>query len=114
LKAFFSPGEVEQLHTLARVGAYITSRPSEAPVLGNPNMAWAGSMLTKLPGMPMAGSLLAALGRTAKQSSDVSRSLSDKVPMKAAELPPEVSGRLAQLLSASGLGSGALAAESIR
>lgn len=110
LKIFFSPQEVEQLQRFSRVGAYINQAPAAAPVLGNPNMAWAGTLLSRIPGAPTAVQLAAALKRTAGQASDVNAALAAKIPEAAADLPPEVARRLALTRGLVGYGAGALAA----
>lgn len=110
LKVFYSPQEVEQLHRISRVGAYIDQIPAASPVMGNPNMTWAGPMLGRIPGAPAALQMAAALGRTAKSGADVSASLSAKVPTKAAPMNPETVRQLSKALALGGAVSGGAAA----
>jgi hypothetical protein len=101
LKAFFSPEEIAQMQTLSRVGAYINATPQAAPVLGNPNMVWAGPLLSKVAPLNALTSVLAAAGRAAAQGGQVTNALAAQVPSKAAALTPE---QIRQALMARSLG----------
>lgn len=110
LSAFFNPQEIEQLQRVSRVGAYINQSPTAAPVLGNPNMAWAGQLLNAIPGVPTAARLGAALKTSVTNASDVNAALAAKVPQQAAEMSPEAARRLRQSLTLGAVGAGSAVA----
>lgn len=99
LKIFFSPQEVSQMQAVSRVGAYINQAPAAAPVLGNPNMAWAGQLLQRIPGVGQGAQLALALGRMARQGADVNASMAAKIPVQPAKPDPDTVRRLAQALA---------------
>lgn len=106
LSAFYSPQEIEQLQRVARVGAYINQTPNAAPVLGNPNFAWASNLINHIPGVPTAVRLAGALKTAANNASDVNAALAAKVPEQATQLSPEAARRLRQALMIGTVGAG--------
>lgn len=95
LKLFYSPEELQQLQTTARVGAYINQAPSAAPVMGNPNMTWAGRVMRSLPGVPSSVRLAGALANYVKRGSEVEQSLNAQVPAPLVNPSPDMARRLA-------------------
>lgn len=114
LSAFYTPQEIEQLQRISRVGAYINQHPTAAPVMGNPNMAWAGTLLNMIPGASTTLRLLAAGRNAVRNASDVEAAMAAKVPQGAAELPPEVARRLNQALLLGATGAGQAGGAALR
>jgi hypothetical protein len=116
LSAFFSKQEIDQIKTLGRVMAYVHSKPSAAPVMGNPNMAWAGNMLaSQVGGKPL--SLVGnALGRVVSGGMDarnVNNALSAKVPEAMPSMTPEQLRTLVNVRRLAPLLAGGAAASSL-
>lgn len=114
LAAFYSPEEIAQLKTVSRVGSYINTTPTAAPV-NNSNTAGAlMNLLTKVPGAPAAASLVNAMRNTVDNSRVVDRALAAKVPKSPADLTPEQIAAMAKLLAIGGAGAGQSAATPLR
>lgn len=118
LKAFFSPGEIEQFHTISRVGAYINSTPSAAPV----NTSNTGAMVTNamakmLPhtsSMGLASAVLAPVLNSVKNARAVDDALSNVGPVSSRNITPEQARRLAQFLTGSAVAGGFLGSSGIK
>ena len=114
LNIFYTPAEVTQLKTLSRVGSYINSTPSSAPV----NSSNTGGMLANiLMGgaklIPGAKSVigLAQAGKAAfDNKAAVAASVGATVPTITPAASEETKRLLAQLLASGAFGGGALAA----
>lgn len=92
LSAFYTKEEIDKLQALSRVLAYVHSKPSGAPVMGNPNMAWAGNMLANQVGGKPLSMVANALGRLSggmTQARDVNNALAAKLPNAAPDMTPE-------------------------
>lgn len=103
LLAFYTPQEVQQLQTIARVGASIYSHPERAAVNTSNNSAWALNMLQK---MPMGGatlSLAKAGANVVGRDRAVKSALAAEVP---AQLAPEIEAEVARLLRPTSVGLG--------
>jgi hypothetical protein len=118
LAVFFSPREIEQFHRLARVGAYINATPSAAPVLGNPNMAWAADMIGRIPGLSSTANFAIGAGKAAAREAtrqrQIQEALAAKVPAKPLEPTAEQKAEIARLLAAGTSGLGLLGGASLR
>ncbi len=115
LKAFYSDAEIAELKKISRVSAYINSTPSAAPVMGNPNGAWAYNLLGKAAGMVPGGgvvnagaALVKALRNAGSQQSTVNAAMAAEIPETAAKLNPAQAQALARALAggAAGIGTG--------
>jgi hypothetical protein len=99
LKAFFSADEIERIHRLGRIGAYMNSFPNAAPVNTSGNWGAITELAGKIPGMSQAAN--AALGvyksvvGGAKNQIDMNRALTAKLPPK---LDPETVKRVSKYL----------------
>lgn len=118
LSAFFSPQEIEQMKVMSRVAAYINSKPSAAPVMGNPNMFWAADLISRVPGAPKLGQVLMGAGKAAATAVNRQKMIADalkaEVPKEAADLTPQQQAALAKLLTGSSTAAGILGASPIR
>lgn len=114
LQALFSQQEVEQLKAIGRVGAYINSIPTSAPVNSSNNIGAILGISTKIPGLgPLlsyGGGLAQALHKTATRNMDANAALAAKIPAAAPDLSAQQIKRLTQALSAGAVASGTLAA----
>lgn len=118
LKAFFSPEQISQLRSLARVGAYISSEPAAAAV-NRSNTASAGAnvlakVLGSAPGFGAARSVATAVGQPVINNRRVVEALAGQVPQTAAELTPEQARLLARIAGPLIVGSGVAGAASIQ
>lgn len=91
LKAFFSQAEIDQLKTIGRVGSYINSTPTSAPVNFS-NTAGAAANLAQQ-ALPGKASILAGLLRSVKNVQDVNSAVSPKIPMRPAPLSLDETSR---------------------
>lgn len=118
LSVFFKPDEVEQLHRMARVGAYINSTPSAAPVMGNPNMAWAADLIGKIPGVSSTANVVIGAGKAALREGSrqraIGQALAPKVPSRPLEMTAEQKAKLAQLLASGTAGLGLVSSTPLR
>jgi len=110
LSAFFSPQEIDQMKRLSRVGAYINSVPSAAPVSSsNSNIA---SMLanygSKLPVVGPAVTLAKAAAGPILNQRTVNTAVASKIPVENAPISPEMRAKLIRALGvgAAGIGVG--------
>ena len=115
LAAFFSPQEVETMITMGRVGAYIGSTPSTAPVnYSNPAGAVA-NLLKHIPGVPAVVSMAGAAKNTINNSRNVNSSLAAKIPSTTVDnVSPEAKNMLARLLSGGAFVGGGMSAGAVR
>lgn len=97
LKAFFSPEEIEQLKTIGRVGAYVNSTPTSAPVNFSNTAGTAANLAQQA--LPGKASILASVLRSAKNVKDVNAAINPKIPSTAA--PLSLSNAQRELLSRS-------------
>lgn len=107
LAAFFSPQQIEQLHRLARVGAYINQPPNKAPVNTSGNWGAITSIVAKIPGMPAAMGLLSSAKTAVQTQTGVQRALAAQAPIQPAQLDANTVRRLSDFVSAGGVGAGA-------
>jgi hypothetical protein len=110
MSAFFSEGEIETLRRMGRVGAYMNSAPAQSPVLGNPNMFWAGPMMGALDRIPMLGTaarMASGAAAGGRQAMDVNAALAGRV-QPTPYVPPNLEPLLPYLGTAGGLGGGLL------
>jgi hypothetical protein len=102
----------------ARVGAYINSTPSAAPVMGNPNMAWAGELISRIPGIGEAGRLavgaVKAGGAAMGRERAIRDALAAELPKSAAELSPQARKLLVRLLTVGTVAGGVAGAGQIK
>lgn len=114
LRTLFSQQEVDQLKTIGRVGAYINSIPTSAPVNSSNNIGAILGISTKIPGLgPLlsyGGGLAQALHKTATRNMDANAALAAKIPAATPDLSPEQIRRLTQALSTGAVATGALSA----
>lgn len=82
LHAFFSQEEIGELNRIARLGAYINTAPAGAPVLGNPNMVWAGPLMSILDRIKI-GDMV----RGVANSSQIKQSMNPAVPSTPLPMP---------------------------
>jgi hypothetical protein len=118
LSAFFSPGEVEKIGQIARVGAYIGSTPTAAPVLGNPNMVWAGRAVNALERLPVVGTWGVPIARSAanvvKNDAAVRSAVNASVPSKSVNsLTPKQLEFLARALGSGAAGTAGFTGTSV-
>lgn len=110
LKAFFTPDEIAQMRTMARVGAYIGSEPAGAAVNRSNTAAQAGNLvmraLRSLPGGPAALAVGESVARPVVNSSRVSRALAATVPQKPTAFSPEQLRALSRFLPPLVIGAG--------
>jgi hypothetical protein len=118
MKAFFSPKQISQLRSLARVGAYIGSEPTAAAV-NRSNTAGAGAnilakVLGSVPGFGAARSIATSIGQPVVNNRRVVEALSAQIPQAAAELTPEQARLLARIAGPLIVGSGVAGAASVQ
>lgn len=117
LKTFFSPEEIAQLKTMARVSAYINSTPSAAAVNTSNTAAAAMSLAGKLPGVGGMASLAHALKNAAKNHSTVNKAISGKVPVGAqpkSKLTPDQVRAISRILGLAGASSGSAMGQELK
>lgn len=116
LSAFYTPAEIEKLKAASRVTAYMNATPSASPVLGNPNFAWAGNLLSQAPGGKAVSTLANALAgatRGVRQAGQVNNALAANVPQSAPDMSPEMLRTLVNARRLATLGAGGAAASSL-
>ena len=109
LKAFYNQPEIDKIHAVGRVGAYINSTPAASPVMGNPNMFWAGKMADLIPGGSKVTGAVQQLSAALSRAKTVNSAVNPTVDTKP-YLTPEYRATLARLLSGSGVGGGMIVA----
>lgn len=114
LRAFFTPDEVNRIHALGRVAAYINAAPTTAPVNSSNTSAAMFNLMRAIPGMPSALAIGSNLVGPVRNARVVDAALSEQVPHVAADLPPEVLRLLGPLTTAGGVASGGFAALPLR
>ena len=113
LEAWFKPEEVAQMQRIARVGAYINSTPSAAPVNYSNTAGALASLLSRIPGVPASVSIGKAVVQPVLNQRALANAMASKVPQSAAALDPEAAKRLAYLLSMGTAGAGGMAAGAV-
>lgn len=113
LGAFFNEAEIAQLKRLGRVGAYINSVPSAAPVSSsNSNIAsMVANYGAKLPMVGPAVSVAKAAAGPILNQRTVNTAINAKVPVENAPLSPERAKALARLLGVGAVGGGLAVAQ---
>ena len=111
LSAFFNETEIQQMHRLSRIGAYINSMPNASPVQTSNNWGAIMSVASKIPGFPATAGLLGGIKNSLDNQSAVTRSLAAKPE---ATLTPEQIGLLGQYLAGVGAGGGLLAGSAVK
>jgi hypothetical protein len=118
LRLFFSAAEIDGMKRAARVGAYINSTPSAAPVMGNPNMGWAADLISRVPGIGDAGRVavgaVKAGAAAARRDRAIREALSADLPKSAAELSPQARKLLTTLLTSGAVAGGVAGASQIQ
>lgn len=116
LRIFFNEAEIEQFKVLGRVGAYINRAPAAAPVLGNPNMVWAGPMMGMIDRLPTIGTLArigSGLAKSGRQSAEVNAALAAKL-QPTPYVPPNLEPLLPYFGPAAAYGGGLLGGAGLR
>lgn len=113
LAAFFNEAEIAQLKRMGRVGAYINSVPSAAPVSSsNSNIAsMVANYGAKLPGVGPAISVAKAAAGPILNQRTVNTAINAKVPVENAPLSPERARALARMLGTAAVGGGLAVAQ---
>jgi len=115
LKAFYTPQEIEQLNKISRVGAYINSTPTAAPVsTSNSNVPVVNALMKVTPKANMASAVLAPVLNSVKNTRAVNDALSNAGPVSSANITPEQAKILARLLSSSSIAGGVLGASAVQ
>jgi hypothetical protein len=113
LKAFYTVAEVEQLKTIGRVGAYINSIPTAAPVSSSNSQVPIVNLLmqTAAPGkVGVLASALAPVFNSIKNTRAINDALLNNGPAVARNITPQQAAVLSRILSGTGLAAGAGAA----
>lgn len=112
LQAFYSPQEIEALHRIARVGAYIHSVPNAAAVNFSNNSGWALSVMQRIPGMGevanAAAAVIRGVARTVGNDRAVRQSLGAEIPKIPPKLTPQQEAQLLEFAPFVGFGGGLL------
>lgn len=114
LAAFFSPEEIFTIQRAGRVGAYMNSIPSAAPVNTSNTAGALLSLAGRIPGVPAVVSGVNAVRNAVDNTATVNRAVAAAPPVTLADLLPEQRARLAMLLTGGALGTGALVASPFR
>jgi hypothetical protein len=111
LGAFYSPAEIESLKTISRVGAYINSIPTAAPVnSSNSGAAVANLAMKAVPKASALAAVLAPVVNSVKNTRAVNSALTDIGPVVSPNLTPEQARILARLAAGGAFGVGAAGA----
>ena len=108
LKLFFSPDEVARMHRVSRVGAYINSFPTAAPVStsnSNPASIAANLVASEVPGR--AAAVANKVASALQQRAAVKAAVNPVVPSKNADINPAFAKKLAAYLASMSEGAGA-------
>lgn len=81
LEAFFTPTEIDRLHRIARVGAYMNQAPANSPVNSSNNWGAITSLGDRIPGFLRAAGVVPVVGRAA-------RALGNRMAVNRALMPP--------------------------
>lgn len=114
LSAFYSPDEISRLKTVSRVGSYINTTPTAAPVNTSNTAGAVANLLTRLPGVPAGAALVNAARNTINNHRVVNEGLAAKAPVGKADLTPEQISMMVKLLAIGGASSGGAAATPLR
>lgn len=106
LEAFFGPDEVDELERIARVGAYINSVPSGAPVNTSNTAAAAMNLVSRIPGAPAGLGLLQAAKNAASNQMAVDAALKATPSVSKEGLTPAQKALVQRLLGVTAVGSG--------
>jgi hypothetical protein len=111
LSVFFSEAEIQQMHRLSRIGAYINSMPNASPVQTSNNWGAIMSVASKIPGVPATAGLLGSIKNSVDNHGAVTRALAANPEAK---LTPEQIGLLSQYLAGMGAGAGLLSGSAVK
>lgn len=118
LSAFYSPDEITKLKALSRVGAYINSTPSAAPVNTSNTAGAAANVAGWVPGVPVsvqvAKSLLSSAKNVVGNRRAIAEALAAQPPVGKADLTPEQISMMVKLLAIGGASAGGAAASPLR
>lgn len=109
LSAFFSPQEIADMKTMARVAAYIGSSPGSAPVNFS-NTAAAMTLLKRIPGVPAAVGAADFARNAISSGKAVQNALAANIPTSRTPLTQEQINMLARIAGGAGLIGGGFAA----
>lgn len=113
LGAFFEPAEIEAMKRAARVGGYMHTTPSGAPVNTSNTAAAVMSLLGKVPGVPSSAALLGAAKNAISNKMTVDKAIAAQIPSKAADLTPEQIQLISKYLMGTSTAAGAFAGKDI-
>lgn len=117
LSAFFSPGEIDRIRTMGRVGAYITSQPAGSAVNNSNTASTAMNFLNRLP-MPAAVrsavSGVNTLATASQNGANARNALAAQVPSVRSSLTPEQENIIAMILGGGAAVAGAASAGAVR
>lgn len=114
LAAFFSPAEVERLHRLSRIGAYVNQAPNRAPINSSGNWAAIQSVAARIPGVGPVLALARSAQTAVANQTGVGRAVAAEIPVQPAQVDPAAVARLSQLLGPVGVGAGAATGGAIK
>ncbi|MBF8177653.1 hypothetical protein [Herminiimonas contaminans] len=114
LKAFYSPKEVAELQQVGRVGSYINSTPTAAPVNTSNTAGAVMNLMGNIPGMPYGTALVKTLKNAVDNQRVVKSGLAAQAPVGKADLTPEQIAMMVKLLTVGGATSGQAAATPLR
>lgn len=114
LKAIYTDAEVEQIKRLGRVGAYINSQPTAAPVNYSNTGGVVLSALQKIPGVPAAIGLLASGQKALANNRTVASGMAAEVPQRPADLLPGTKRLVSKGSAAASVLGGTAAADEVR
>lgn len=115
LKAFYTPQEIEQFSRISRVGTYINSTPTAAPVsTSNSGVPVVNALMKVTPKASTASAILAPVLNSVKNTRAVNDALSNVGPVSSANITPEQARILARLLSSSSVAGGVLGASAVQ
>jgi hypothetical protein len=110
LAAFFTPQEIDQLHRLGRLGAYMNQAPAKSPVNTSGNWGAITDLAARIPGVGQAIGLYKQGSTAISTRRGVRDALAAQVPQEAAEVSPAAVRRLSDLLGTSGVVAGSVLA----
>jgi hypothetical protein len=114
LRAFFSAAELEQMHRLGRLGAYMNQAPNKSPVNSSGNWGAIMNVAARIPGVPAALGLARSAATAVQNSNGVQRSLTAELPVQPAQLNPATVARLSQLVTPAGVAAGTAGSSGVK